>query len=62
MPRLRNWYRLTVLFLLVFGVLWLMLHSRPTVGECPGQFVVHSAFNHDESQLLLVTLPRSPFG
>lgn len=49
-------------FLLLYLLLWLFLIPGTRVGQCPGQFVLYSALNHDESQLLLVTLPRSPFG
>lgn len=50
------------LFVLLFLVLCLLLYPSPRMGQCPGQFVLHSALNHDESQLLVVTLPGSPFG
>lgn len=54
--------RLAMLFTLTVGVVWLTLHPRATVGECPGQYVQYASLSPDESQLLLVTLPHAPFG
>lgn len=54
--------RSIILFALLFGIFWLFLYPRARVGECPGQFVLYSALNQDETQLLVVTLPRMPFG
>jgi len=62
MPRSRGLFRLFCLFLMLFVSLWLLLYPKPRVAQCPGQFVLYSALNQDESQLLVVTLPRSPFG
>lgn len=53
---------LLLMFVAMLGVLAIILYPCSRVGECPGQFVLYAALNHDESQLLIVTLPRSPFG
>lgn len=59
---LRASVRLAILFTLTAGVVWFTLHSRVTVGECPGQYVQYASLIPDESQLLLVTLPNAPYG
>ncbi|MFT3880284.1 MAG: hypothetical protein QM703_11560 [Gemmatales bacterium] len=46
----------------LFVALLLLLYPWPRVAECPGQYVLYSTLNQDESQLLVVTLPRCPFG
>ncbi len=62
MPKPKGIFRSVLLFLMVFTILMLLLYPSTRAGQCPGQFVLYAAYNHDESQLLLVTLPRTPFG
>ena len=62
MPKTCGLLRCVGLFLFLFLLLCLLLYPSARVGKCPGQFVLYSTLNHDESQLLVVTLPSSPFG
>ncbi len=61
MPKQQGLLCSLFLFVLLLGALWLLLYPLSRVGQCPGQFVLYAALNQDESQIMVVTLPRSPF-
>lgn len=62
MLKLRAIVRLALLYSALFALLWLLLAPNTQVGRCPGLYVKHASFNHDESQLVVVTMAQSPFG
>lgn len=62
MLKLRALLRLALLYTALFAPLWLFLAPKTQIGRCPGQYVSHANFNHDESQLVVVTMAQSPFG
>ena len=55
-------FRYGLAFLLMWLIVYLLLAPQPKVGTTPGQYVKHAAYSNDESKLLLVTMPNSPFG
>jgi hypothetical protein len=62
MSKLRWLFRFTLTTGVLFLVAAFFLSPRSIVTECPGRYVLHSSYNHDESQVLLVTMAQSPFG
>lgn len=54
--------RQSLIFLVAWSGVSLLLAPKPQFSTTPGEYVKHSAYSHDESKLLLVTMPNLPFG